>query len=283
MKNSNSNFWTLLVAVLMFGHCSSADAQRRLSLSDRVTALEAKLASAGQNEDRQTLTDLVFRLGELEEEVRMLRGQIETQAFEIENQRKGEIDRFNDLDRRLTELTQQQRTVTPGFAAGPEPLVPDGGDPSRVPAPSPGSVTSPQVPTGNPATPVDAEAAYDNAFQSLKDGRYDESARLFGQFLSNHPQSNLADNAQYWLGESYYVTRNYKISQETFKELLALFPDSDKVPDARLKLGFSQLALKQYPQARDTLASVSRDYAGTPVARLAENRLRTMRIEGHIQ
>lgn len=271
----------LTAALLAIGFLQPAEAQRR-SLSDRVTALEAKLATAGNDEDRQTLTDLVFRLGELEEEVRMLRGQIENQTFELENQRKGELDRFNDLDRRLSELEQQQAAVTPGLPGTRGPLVPS--EPQTNPSTgSIGTTVPPQVPTIDPTAPVDAEAAYDNAFESLKDGRYEESARLFSQFLADHPDSSLADNAQYWLGESYYVTRNYKISQETFKDLLELFPNSDKVPDARLKLGFSQLALKQYPQARDTLTAVSRDYAGTPVARLAQNRLRTMRIEGHIQ
>ena len=65
------------------------------------------------------------------------------------------------------------------------------------------------------AAPVSAQAekaAYDQAFQALKELRYADAAEDFQSFLDQYPNSEYADNAQYWLGESYYVTRNYDIA-----------------------------------------------------------------------
>ena len=61
------------------------------------------------------------------------------------------------------------------------------------------------------ASPEAEKAAYDQAFQSLKDMSYADAAEQFQDFLTFYPGSQYADNAQYWLGESYYVTRNYEI------------------------------------------------------------------------
>jgi tol-pal system protein YbgF len=133
------------------------------------------------------------------------------------------------------------------------------------------------------ADPVAEKAAYNEAFDALKNGRYAESARLFSTFLDRFPSGEFADNAQYWLGESYYVTGNYRIALEAFQDLLSRFPSSAKAPDARLKLGYTYFSLQEWPDAERVLKQVIGQYPNSTVSRLAENRLRTMRIQGHIQ
>ena len=64
------------------------------------------------------------------------------------------------------------------------------------------------------SNPAEVQAAYDEAFQALKELRYADAAESFQSFMDQYPNSDLADNAQYWLGESYYVTRNYEIALE---------------------------------------------------------------------
>jgi tol-pal system protein YbgF len=132
-----------------------------------------------------------------------------------------------------------------------------------------------------PSNPAEEKAAYDQAFQSLKDLRYADAAEGFQTFLARYPESEYADNAQYWLGESYYVTRNYDISLEAFDNLLQNYPDSSKKPDALLKIGYAHYELKQWDQARAALEQVKQQYPDTTLARLADNRLRSMRMEGH--
>jgi len=134
----------------------------------------------------------------------------------------------------------------------------------------------------NGAPPADAageQPTYDAAFAALKDGRYAESARRFQSFLDQYPSSGLASNAYYWLGESYYVTQNYKIALQSFQTLLQRYPESQKAPDALLKVGYSQYELKQWDQAEATLNQVVQTYPDTTVAHLAQGRLRALKSE----
>jgi tol-pal system protein YbgF len=111
--------------------------------------------------------------------------------------------------------------------------------------------------------------------------RYADAAQLFQEFLDRYPSSEYADNAQYWLGESYYVTGNFDIALAAFQGLLNDYPDSPKVPDALLKIGYTHYELKQWDRARAALSQVEQDYPDTTLARLAASRLKSMRMEGH--
>ena len=69
---------------------------------------------------------------------------------------------------------------------------------------------------------------YDSAFAHLRAGRFLESARAFEDFIQSYPQNELTDNAYYWLGESYYVKRQYPQALAAFQSLTTKFPDSSK-------------------------------------------------------
>jgi len=124
--------------------------------------------------------------------------------------------------------------------------------------------------------------AYDEAFRALRETRYADAAEGFDAFLREHPDSAYAPNALYWLGEVYYVTRDFETALAQFERLQDTYPDSSKQPDALLKIGFSHYELGNWDRARAALEQVIADYPGTNYARLAENRLRTMRLEGNL-
>ena len=92
-------------------------------------------------------------------------------------------------------------------------------------------------------------------------------------FIQQYPDSPLLSNAFYWLGESYYATSNYQVALEAFQHLVSQFPQSEKVPDALLKVGYSQLELKQVDAGKATLKNVSAKYPGSRAAGLAQERL----------
>jgi tol-pal system protein YbgF len=142
--------------------------------------------------------------------------------------------------------------------------------------PMPGSAPGVIESTANPA---DERALYESAFDSLKEGRYAEAARRFQTFLDQYPNGEYSPNAQYWLGESYYVTQNYQIALEAFQRLLSRFPASNKAPDALLKVGYCHYELRQWSQAESVLNQVVQQYPDTTVARLAQGRLRALRLE----
>ena len=133
-----------------------------------------------------------------------------------------------------------------------------------------------------PAAPADPEAerkAYNHALGVLQDGRYPEAATAFSQFLASYPGSSYTDNAQYWLGEVYYVSRKFREAQEEFGKVIAQHPQSPKVPDAMLKTGFIQYELREWDAARKTLTELTQAYANTTPARLAQERLDRMKRE----
>ena len=276
----------MAAALLVAGPLRAAE--ERLPLSERVARLEQQAQGSGQT------VELLNRVNELQQEVQSLRGTIEQMNNEIEGLKKRQRDQYLDLDSRLNRLG--------GAGAGAVPS-PEGGPPrdgqqlnaepveSNEPPPARGSESSREAPPPSAAPPPrnqqapqgqdfgNEKAAYDEAFGALRDGRYAESARRFQEFLERYPDSDLSDNANYWLGESYYVTQNYKVALETFQIVLKRYPQSPKAPDAMLKVGYCEFELHDWAHSEATLNEVIRRYPDTTVSRLAEGRLRALRIE----
>lgn len=283
-----------LVAAVSVSGMADAQSSSRLSLSERVSRLEQQVQGSASG-DAQNLSELLTRVQELQAEVQSLRGLVEQQAFEIEGLKKRQRDQYIDLDSRLQRIEGGGMTV-------PAPDAGTGMEPAPEPAPTglsdePGApiASSPtQAPPAGaeavggglaqPSTPgtVSAEekAAYEAAFEALKQGRYAESSQLFSEFITAFPDGEYAANATYWLGESYYVTQNYDVALQTFQTLLSRFPDSRKAPDALLKVGYCHFELGDTQGAQSTLNEVVARYPDTPVARLAQARLRALRLDG---
>ncbi|MBK6333559.1 MAG: tol-pal system protein YbgF [Thermomonas sp.] len=247
----------LLAAVLLASPLAQA---QRASLADRVSALEAR------NAGDQGGTELVNQLSQLRAEVQELRGQIELLQQQLEQARQGQRSQYLDLDGRINRI---EAGTAPGTGAPA---------PSAIPA---AAADAPAAPPGSSAMAgKDERSAYAHAFDALKAGDYAESARRFRDFLAVHPGGQLAPNALYWLGESYYVTQNYALAGEQFQALLDRYPRHDKAAGALLKLGLAQYGLKDDAGAEATLRQVVQRYPGSDVARTADDRLRAMQISG---
>ncbi len=123
-------------------------------------------------------------------------------------------------------------------------------------------------------------AEYQAAFDLLKAGRYAEARSGLSAFLAAHPDHELAENAQYWLGEVYYVELDYASALGAFERVLADYPKARKTPDALLKAGYCQYELKRFEAARISLTRLIREYPGTAAAKDAGERLARMTAEG---
>jgi tol-pal system protein YbgF len=244
---------------------------------------------------------------------------VEAQAQEIENLKRRQRDQYLDLDRRVGQMrggsvestTQQPGNSAPaegvqdssdqdfvrpevrqpatgrpeqqapeqtGRVAPPEVRAPISEQPEVVTLPDQGAGEGRQLSEPTPAE----QQAYDQAFRALRETRYADAAEGFDAFLRDHPQSTYSPNALYWLGEVYYVTRDFETALAQFERLQETYPASSKKPDALLKIGFSHYELDNWDRARAALEQVIADFPGTNYSRLAENRLRTMRLEGNL-
>lgn len=134
-----------------------------------------------------------------------------------------------------------------------------------------------------PPTPTvdsaESEAAYRGAFTMLKAGQYDESIASFNNFLRQYPSSQYADNAQYWLGEAYYVMGQFEPAIDQYQKLVNGYPDSKKQSHAMLKIAYSYHELALAEQAVGVLTELKNRFPGSAAARLADERLRRIRAE----
>jgi len=223
----------------------------------RLGDIDSRLGRVERVVNNQSLVELGRRLDALEAEVRSLRGSTEELQNGSEGVRKQQRDLYADLDRRLTQLEQSLRG---------QPTAPPGGT-----APASG---------GGAAAAADQDA-YTHAFETLKGGDYAAAIGQLRDFMQAYPQSGLLDNAQYWLGEAYYVTRDYEHAASAFRAVGERWPDSRKAPDALLKLGYTLQEQKRLPEARTTLRQVVQRFPGSDAAKLAAERLQKLGADTH--
>jgi tol-pal system protein YbgF len=204
------------------------------------------------------------KLDAMELEVRTLRGDIETLQFELQGLNSRQRDQYMDIDSRLQGL-ESGGTAVVAASTG---------------AAVASSTGSPAAPVAGPASASEQES-YNTAFNALKDGRYEQAAGAFSQFLTAFPASNLADNAKYWYAETFYVRRQFAEALSTFEAVVKEYPDSRKTPDALLKIGYCNYELGQWSQAKSALTQVGQRFPDSTAARLASQRLDKIKAEGH--
>lgn len=240
----------------------------RLSLADRVSRLEQ------QSQAQAGTTTLVNQVNDLQQQVSQLQGQIEELQHQNQQLQESQKAQYADLDSRLGRYEKGGAPQgQPAASSTPPPSTPN-----PAPASAAAAAAAPAAAASAPSQPAsgDQQAAYDAAFKSLRAGDYVTASRGFRDFLVKYPDSPLAPNAYYWLGESYYVTMNYPVAIEAFQRLVKQYPQSDKVSDGLLKVGYCQIELKQQDAAIATLKQVTAKYPGTKAAGLAQERLRRL-------
>ena len=246
-------------------------------LPDRraVRPVQAPAPAAPNN---KAVLELLTEMELLKEQLRQLRGQLEVQSHQMEQMRNRQTQALADFDRRLRDL-ESRRAAAPAPAGEGSAVVvtpPVGGGAGVPPAavPPPAAAAPPAAPNAN------EQQQYDAAFALMKQGRYEEAAKRFREFVARNPRGPLADNAQYWIGEAAYVTRDFRTALEEFNKVLTNYPQSPKVPDALLKIGYTHYELGAYELARETLNQVVTRYPNTAVARSAQLRLEKLPKNG---
>ncbi|HEY9421527.1 MAG TPA: tol-pal system protein YbgF, partial [Thermoanaerobaculia bacterium] len=126
---------------------------------------------------------------------------------------------------------------------------------------------------------ADPKSIYDAAYNDYLRGNYDLSLRQFQEYLANFPNTDLSDNATYWIGESYYRQKRFRQAIEQFDSVLSGYPRSDKVPSALLKKGYSHLELGERSQGVAQLQNVLRQHGSSDEANLARQRLRELGVD----
>ena len=240
-------------------------------LDERLKRLERLIGSEG-------LLKLFEEVESLGTEARELRGQLEVQSHTIEQLKQRQRQLYLDTDQRL----QRIESAPPAQAASPLPQPSVPAAPAQIPASRTAGATVPMpepapAASGTTATtgvdPFAEQQAYQGAFDLLKSGRYEDAAGAFKQFITEFPTGSYADNAQYWLGETYYITRRFADSVQEFQRLVVQHPNSQKLTHALLKIGYAHDELGNRAEAERVLGELIARYPQSAAAGLARKRL----------
>ncbi|MEE9357210.1 tol-pal system protein YbgF [Candidatus Vondammii sp. HM_W22] len=267
----------LLLSAMLAGPVLAAMPPSRQALpvkgvEQRVDLLERKV---------RALSDLVLRLNTLQREVQLLRGEVEVQNHALDALKKRQRNLYLDVDRRLSSISTGVVPAAHGTAMPAPAAIPSA--PSASTPPREQLMQTPAVvqqPTGGAADPVVEEAEYRAAFEILMQHRYGDASKAFRGFLGKYQGSAFSDNAQYWLAEASYVTRDFDAALVEFRKVIQDYPESSKVPDALLKTSLIQYEKQQWSEARETLETLINNYPSSTAGRLAGKRLERMRTEG---
>lgn len=224
------------ISALLLAGCATTPKEDPVLL--RLDDLDERVGRIDRIVSNNSLVQLSQQIEAQQQELRQLRGRIEELQNDNTKLRQEQRDLYGDLDRRLTEA--RNATAAPAAMAG-------GGD---------------------------EQAMYDRALEAL--GRRDYVAAVDGlrSLAAAYPDGALADNTQYWLGEVYYVTREYDHAAAAFQRVLDKWPGSRKAADALLKLAYTQLEQGNREAGRTNLQQVVARFPDTDAARLASERLR---------
>ncbi len=234
--------------------------------------MRSDLSAFGENRDssekimRGRYAGLTATVDALQQEVRLLNGRVEEIEYlakrkVADNQSAGQkrqerLDELNlsvaKMDQRLTRLEQYLNLEA-----------------KKAPPPSDARAgsTAQKAPASDQQIYSDARQAYDN-------GEMDKARQLFQKLIQDHPKSENVDNAQFWIGESYYREKWYERAILEYQAVMEKYPNGNKVPSAMLKQGLALQQIGEKPSARLILQELVKKYPKSSEATIASQKLK---------
>ena len=189
--------------------------------------------------------------------------------------------RIGKLDQKLTDIQNTLQNVDSKLASpapAPAPaLAPPVGSPNAMTSPN---GTMPTIPPGGPAAsgppPASADVLYSNALRDVNGKHYDLATQEFQDYLKYYGDTDLASNAQFYLGEVAYNQGQFQVALDSYNKVIENYPKSFKTASARMRKGFCLSELGQKASAVRELRAVVRLYPGTDEAKRSAAKLKEM-------
>jgi len=281
-------------------------------LSGRLELIEKRLAAvekpAETAADREMLTtirqnqgELALRLEEVGRETRSLQGRIEETQYASERGIKDMNDQKELLVIRLSALEErfrllpaqsassltaapQQEVASPKSPSVAETAAPGQPEPNQdTQAAPPATATQPAADASTIGADVKPEAeetpqmVYERGQTYYKSRDFVKSRDTFRQYIERFPNERYAGNAQFWIGETYYSEGDYENAILAYEDVLRKYKQSDKTAAAMLKQGFAFAAIGDEKTARILLDRVGKKFPGSSEAEIAASKLKTLK------
>ncbi len=292
-KYGRIKMWIFLpLGVFLLGFATTGDAQIHEREIDKIyselsalrkenSSLENKI-SALSDENQKLRTELLFRLENLQSEIRTLSTSVEEYKDYFKKSSR-EIGRVKeDTDVRLKILEERRKTLEERNVAqeqkmremedrlkGMEGKVKQMGSEKSSPAKEASAETK-----GLPAGTGDL---YKDAYEAFQKGNYEGARKKFDVFLKQYPNTELSGNAQFWIGETYYQKKDFEKAILEYEKAITKYPESSKIPAALFKQALSFLELGDKMNAKNLLKKVIERFPRSEQAEMAKKKLETMK------
>ena len=177
--------------------------------------------------------------------------------------------RLGKLDQKLTDIQNTLQNVDSKMAAPP----PAANPAATAPSPSGGPGASPMA---SAAPPASADVLYSNGLRDINGKHYDLAAQEFQDYLKYYSDTDLASNAQFYLGEIAFMQGEYQRALDAYNKVVENYPKSFKTASSRMRKGFCLAELGQKAAAIRELRTVVRQYPGTDEAKRSAAKLREL-------
>ncbi len=280
----------LLTGLLFFGCASTRDVQildREIDrLQSQINNLQKETNSNKDQiselkaENQRLKADLSLQLENLQSENRTLSTSIE-EYKELLKRPSKEMDRIREeMEGRLKILEERRRNQeeklkeienrlkeSNGKAAG------SGSKPMDLEK----SASAKEIPTELKGVSTGMGDLYKDAYETYHRGDLEGARRKFEAFLKQYPNTELSDNAQFWIGETYYLKKDYERAILEYEKAIVKYPEGDKIPAALFKQALAFLELGDKTNARNLLKRVIEKYPHSEQAELAKKKLETLK------
>jgi tol-pal system protein YbgF len=236
-----------------------ANIKRTASSKEEVQSVNTRIAEQTETLLKSNAT-LVAKVSEIDERIQNTQGSIEQSTYRMDQLAQQLAQARRDVEDLRTRLAALQATAAPAAAAGQQPS-------SELTVPA----------TATP--PADPTQTYQAAYRDYQRGNYDLAIEGFREFVQNSPNSDMADNAAYWIGESLFSQKKYRDAIEQFDNVVTKYPRSDKVPGALLKKGYAYISLGERAQGIVQLQYVLHEHPKSQEASLARQKLKQLGVD----
>lgn len=250
-----------LIVFLVCFFSSTTFAQSLSSLKSEIETLREDVLSLQRQNYRENASnpekssDVQVRLGALEEQMRTLNGKVEELEYKIKTFDDKVAMINKDIDVRFSLLEGKNISSSENVDVAPKFNAPKAEN-------APKSVTGESV-VGTDLEPIgskDVAEVYQNGLNALKANDYKTAENNFSKIINQNPNDKLAGNAQYWLGEVYYVQKDFAKAAVAFAKGFQNYRDGAKGPDSLFKLGMSMKMLKKNTEACAAFSSFKSEF-----------------------
>ena len=188
--------------------------------------------------------------------------------------------RLGKLDQKLTDIQNTLQNVDSKIASpgGAPPPATTYSNPGAGPGPASSSAAPPMggAPPMSAAPPASADVLYSNGLRDINGKHYDLATQEFQDYLKFYSDTDLASNAQFYLGEIAFMQSQYQQALDAYNKVIENFPKSFKLASARMRKGYCLAELGQKAAAIRELRTVVRQYPGTDEAKRSAAKLKEL-------